>query len=224
MRDLAMPHVRFYVNMEYAPDPQGVPISDPDVGMPDTSVSGDQEQPLDHQGVQRCAFDKTGVDKVEFMLSPNPGEPFKPLAKIASGGESARLLLALKSILSRVDEVPTLVFDEVDVGVGGRAGQVVGEKLWAISAQHQVICITHLPQVAAFGDTHYTITKIFSANRTRTTMQRLDDEQRADEIAAMLDGTPISEHSRRSAQEMLQRAHAQKSKGAQEVQQPLLVQ
>jgi DNA repair protein RecN (Recombination protein N) len=223
MRDLAMPHVRFYVSMDYSPDPQGVPILDADAGVRDTSDSSGQGQDLESQSVQRYAFDKTGVDKVEFMLSPNPGEPLKPLARIASGGESARLLLALKSILSRVDEVPTLVFDEVDVGVGGRAGQVLGEKLWTISAQHQVICITHLPQVAAFGDTHYTIAKIFSANRTRTTMQRLDDEQRADEIAAMLDGTPISEHSRRSAQEMLQRAQAQKIKGGQEVQQPLLV-
>jgi DNA repair protein RecN (Recombination protein N) len=156
------------------------------------------------------------------MLSPNPGEPLKPLARIASGGESARLLLALKSILSRVDEVPTLVFDEVDVGVGGRAGQVVGEKLWGISAQHQVICITHLPQVAAFGDTHFTISKSVIADRTRSIVERLDDEQRAAEIAAMLDGTP-SEHSRRAAYEMLERARAFKTQSSQETQQPLLV-
>ena len=198
MRDLAMGSVRFQVAIEQIADQHGVPA------------------PLDHAASNGSnpyyAFDKTGIDKVEFMLAPNPGEPLKPLAKIASGGESARLLLALKSILSKVDEVPTLVFDEVDVGVGGRAGGVVGEKLWGISAQHQVICITHLPQVAAFGDSHYAIAKqvLGSADtgdlRTRTKISRLDDDQRIDEIAAMLDGVPISEHSRRSAQDMLERA------------------
>ncbi len=183
MRDLGMPHVRFSVSLERIEDSQGLPV-----------------------GVARYAFDKTGIDRIEFLLAPNPGEPLKPLAKIASGGESARLLLALKSILSKVDEVPTLIFDEVDVGVGGRAGTVVGEKLWSISEQHQVICITHLPQVAAFGDSHYAISKAVSAERTRTAVTQLSVEQRIEEIAAMLDGTPISEHSRRSAQEMLERS------------------
>lgn len=183
MRDLAMPHVRFKVSLERVEDSQGLPI-----------------------GGTRYAFDKTGVDRIEFLLAPNPGEPLKPLAKIASGGESARLLLALKSILSKVDEVPTLIFDEVDVGIGGRAGTVVGEKLWSISEQHQVICITHLPQVAAFADSHYAITKAVSAERTRTAVVQLSTEQRVEEIAAMLDGIPISEHSRRSAQEMLGRS------------------
>jgi len=132
------------------------------------------------------------------------------------------LLLALKSILSKVDDVPTLVFDEVDVGVGGRAGHVVGEKLWAISEQHQVICITHLPQVAAFGDSHYAIAKLFTEDRTRTSIQQIDRDARVDELAAMLDGTPISEHSRRSAQEMLERAQAFKEQWAQASQEPAL--
>ncbi len=192
-RDLAMPNVRFEVNIQQIDDPNGLPYKG--------------------NGTRRTvAFDKIGIDRVEFMLSPNPGEPLKPLAKIASGGESARLLLALKSILSRVDEVPTLVFDEVDVGVGGRAGGVVGEKLWGISAQHQVLCITHLPQVAAFGDAHYAIAKAVVDDRTRTNVERLSDEQRTDEIAAMLDGTPVSEHSRRSAQDMLGRANSYKER------------
>ena len=212
VRELSMPHVQFYVNMNYLDDPDGVPV-------PNTETSAQRW----------LAFDKTGIDQVEFMLSPNPGEPLKPLARIASGGESARLLLALKSILSRVDDVPTLVFDEVDVGVGGRAGQVVGEKLWGISIQHQVICITHLPQVAAFGDTHFTIAKHVLGSslnddlRTRTNIHNLIGEQRTEELAAMLDGTPVSEHSRRSAQEMLDRAKVLKQKNAREVQQPLLV-
>ncbi len=183
MADLAMPNIRFNVRMEHAEEHAGVPVP----------------------GAAPVAYDKTGIDRVEFMISPNPGEPLKPLARIASGGESARLLLALKSILSRVDEVPTLIFDEIDVGVGGRAGQVVGQKLWAITANHQVVCITHLPQVAAFADSHYHISKEFSSDRTRTTVRLLDDAQRVDELAAMLDGTP-SEHSRANAREIIGRA------------------
>ncbi len=183
MGDLAMPTIRFSVRMDRAEEKSGVPVP----------------------GVAPVAFDKTGIDRVEFMISPNPGEPLKPLARIASGGESARLLLALKSTLSRVDEVPTLIFDEIDVGVGGRAGQVVGQKLWAITTNHQVICITHLPQVAAFADAHYHISKEFSSDRTRTTVRLLGDEQRVDELAAMLDGTP-SEHSRANAREIINRA------------------
>jgi DNA repair protein RecN (Recombination protein N) len=222
MRELAMPHVRFQVSITQREDPDGIPMLDAGYPM------------LDHEGTTRdypkskiqnpkyVAFDKTGIDQVEFMLSPNPGEPLKPLARIASGGESARLLLALKSILSRVDDVPTLVFDEVDVGVGGRAGQVVGEKLWGISAQHQVICITHLPQVAAFGDSHYGIAKVFANDRTRTVVDRLADEQRVEEIAAMLGGVPISEHNRRSAQEMMERARGYKDQAAQLAQSPVL--
>jgi DNA repair protein RecN (Recombination protein N) len=219
MRDLAMPHVRFVVSLEREEDANGVPA--------------DGEAPL-HNGVDhhssalttsvRYAFDKTGIDAVEFMLSPNPGEPLKPLAKIASGGESARLLLALKSILSRVDDVPTLVFDEVDVGVGGRAGQVVGEKLWGISDRHQVICITHLAQVASFGDSHYAIAKSFSADRTRTSIRRLGDDERVEELAAMLDGVPVSDHSRHSAREMVDRAVAFKSQARQEIEQTVFAQ
>jgi DNA repair protein RecN (Recombination protein N) len=188
MADLAMKNIRFRVSVEQAEDPEGAPI-----------------------GGARLAFDRTGVDRVEFLISPNPGEPLKPLAKIASGGESARLLLALKSILSRVDEVATLIFDEIDVGVGGRAGQVVGQKLWAITDNHQVICITHLPQVAAFGDSHYHIAKEFEVDRTRTSVRRLDEQQRVDELAAMLDGTP-SEHSRANAREILGRASGWKQR------------
>jgi DNA repair protein RecN (Recombination protein N) len=190
MGDLAMPNVRFAVQLAQTDDPAGVPF---------------------HTAETRrtVAFDKTGVDLVEFLIAPNPGEPLKPLAKIASGGESARLLLALKSILSRVDDVPTLIFDEIDVGVGGRAAQVVGQKLWGITTNHQVICITHLPQVAAFADTHYFIQKEFSSERTRTVIHRLDAERRIDELAAMLDGAP-SEYSRANAREIALRAQAWK--------------
>jgi DNA repair protein RecN (Recombination protein N) len=222
MRDLAMPHVRFAVALEHQEDPNGVPVevNSLELRMKNESENGDKTL---HSQFITLNFDKTGIDRIEFLLSPNPGEPLKPLARIASGGESARLLLALKSILSRVDDVPTLVFDEVDVGVGGRAGHVVGEKLWGISDRHQVICITHMPQVASFGDAHYAIAKSFSVDRTRTSITRLGDEQRVDELAAMLDGTPISDHSRRSAQEMLERAGTFKAQSKQEMQQAMLV-
>ena len=188
MGDLAMPNIQFHAGIEHKEAADGVPSDG-----------------------RRLAFDKTGIDQIEFLISPNPGEPLKPLAKIASGGESARLLLALKSILSRVDEVATLIFDEIDVGVGGRAGQVVGQKLWAITENHQVVCITHLPQVAAFGDAHYHISKEFGVERTRTYVRRLDESQRIDELAAMLDGTP-SEHSRANAREIIERATAWKER------------
>jgi DNA repair protein RecN (Recombination protein N) len=228
MRDLAMPNVRFFVALEHEEDPHGVPIEDErrktkdeSAPLPSTNNADDASAPSSVVG--RWSFDKTGIDQIEFLLSPNPGEPLKPLARIASGGESARLLLALKSILSRVDDVPTLVFDEVDVGVGGRAGHVVGEKLWGISDRHQVICITHLAQVASFGDAHYAIAKSFSDDRTRTSIVLLSDQQRVEELATMLDGVPVSDHSRRSAQEMIGRAQAFKLQARQDTQETLVV-
>jgi DNA repair protein RecN (Recombination protein N) len=222
MRDLAMPNVRFFVALEHEEDLHGVPVAVESLELKVKSSPGNGNKTLNSQLIT-LNFDKNGIDQIEFLLSPNPGEPLKPLARIASGGESARLLLALKSILSRVDDVPTLVFDEVDVGVGGRAGHVVGEKLWGISDRHQVICITHLAQVASFGDAHYAIAKSFSADRTRTSILLLNDEQRSEELAAMLDGVPVSDHSRRSAQEMIERARAFKLQSRQEAQETLLV-
>ena len=225
MRDLAMPNVRFSVALEHEEDPKGVPaeIENEELKTEKKQASSRSTLNAPFAILHSYAFDKTGIDQIEFLLSPNPGEPLKPLARIASGGESARLLLALKSILSRVDDVPTLVFDEVDVGVGGRAGHVVGEKLWGISDRHQVICITHLAQVASFGDAHYAIAKSFSDDRTRTSIVLLDDGQRVEELAAMLDGVPVSDHSRRSAQEMVGRAHAFKLQARRDTQETLLV-
>jgi DNA repair protein RecN (Recombination protein N) len=197
LADLALPYVQFAVHMDQTEDPTGVPI---------TFESGDSRS-------KTYQITPTGIDRIEFLLSTNPGEPMKPLVLIASGGESARVLLALKSILSRVDTVPTLIFDEVDVGVGGRAGQVVGQKLWAMTDFHQVLCITHLPQVAAFADTHFAISKVVESGRqgdlsTRTNLRVLSLDERIDELAAMLDGTPVSEHSRASAREIIERANA----------------
>ena len=170
MADLLMGSIRFCAGFTRAPDPDGLPVP---------AAGGDTE---------RLAFDTRGVDRVEFLISPNPGEPLKPLAKIASGGETSRLMLALKSILSAADHTPTLIFDEIDVGVGGRSGSVVGEKLWSLTSNHQVICITHLPQIAAFADCHYKITKQVHDNRTSTHVDPLEGAARVQEIAAMLGG------------------------------------
>jgi DNA repair protein RecN (Recombination protein N) len=150
-------------------------------------------------------FDATGVDRVEFLIAPNAGEAPKALGRIASGGEMARLMLALKSILSSEDATPTLVFDEVDVGVGGRSGQPVGEKLWGLGERHQVLVISHLAQVAAFAETHFKITKLEEGGRTETRIDRLDAPDRLDELAAMLDGHPPTEESRQNARAMLER-------------------
>ena len=157
------------------------------------------------------AYERTGIDKVEFLIAPNPGEELKSLAKTASGGESSRLFLALKAVLSQVDTVETMVFDEVDTGIGGRAGFVVGEKLWNISRHHQVLCISHLAQVATFGDSHFAITKRISAERTATQVEPLSQHDRIDEIAAMLDGHPVTDQSRLVARDLIQRAQHLKS-------------
>jgi DNA repair protein RecN (Recombination protein N) len=161
---------------------------------------------VDGETKRVVAIDASGVDRIEFLLAANAGEAPKPLARVASGGETARLMLALKSILSDADETPTLVFDEVDVGVGGRSGQVVGEKLWGLSSNHQVLVITHLPQIAAFADAHFRIAKEIAAGRTVSRVEPLAGEERLDEVAAMLDGVPITAAARRNAEAMVERA------------------
>jgi DNA repair protein RecN (Recombination protein N) len=160
---------------------------------------------------RRVAIEPTGADRVVFLLAPNAGETLKPVARVASGGETARLMLALKSILSAVDETPTLVFDEVDVGVGGRSGQVVGEKLWGLEDRHQVIVITHLPQIAAFAETHFRIAKTDTDGRVVSRVDRIADAERVDELAAMLDGLPVTTASRANAQTMLDRVEGWKA-------------
>lgn len=157
-------------------------------------------------GGPRVACDDTGIDRVELLVATNAGEMPKPVAKIASGGETARLMLGAKSVLSSIDRTPTLVFDEIDVGVGGRSGQVVGEKLSALSDQHQVLVITHLPQVAAFADEHFRIEKAATDGRVISTVEPLDDRARAEEIGLMLDGAPVTDAARANAVHMLERA------------------
>jgi DNA repair protein RecN (Recombination protein N) len=132
------------------------------------------------------AFDSTGLDRIEFLVAPNVGEGLKPLARIASGGETSRLMLALKGVLASADRTPTLIFDEIDQGIGGRVGATVGYKLWALSGAHQVLCITHLPQLAGFGDQHFRVEKAIQGDRTLTHVRPLDEAERAPELAQML--------------------------------------
>jgi DNA repair protein RecN (Recombination protein N) len=159
---------------------------------------------LVHGDARSVAFDRTGIDRVEFYASLNPGEPPRPLARVASGGESARLMLALKTILGTADSIPTLVFDEVDVGIGGRSGQVVGEKLAALGDHHQVLCITHLPQVAARARHHFVVQKSVTGGRTATAVDEVTGEERLRELAAMLGG--VTQPNLQSAEAMLRAA------------------
>lgn len=178
--DLNMEGARFSVDFKTEPDANGVYVGD-----------------------AQLAFDRTGYDRVEFILSTNPGEPMKPMAKVASGGETARLMLALKTALAQVDETPTLIFDEIDQGIGGRIGDVVGRKLWGLTAvaSHQVIVVTHLPQLAGYGDVHFRVSKEVDDGRTVTAVSELDHPGRVNELADML-GTQ-NEHARGGAESIL---------------------
>ncbi len=185
--DLKMAAARFGVDFQTRPDPQGIPVAEG----------------------ERAAFDATGIDRVEFLVAPNPGEGLKPLAKIASGGETSRLMLALKNVLARADQVPTLIFDEIDQGIGGRVGGTVGEKLWSLGRQHQVMVITHLPQLAVFGDHHWQVQKVIEGGRTLTRVTQLSGEPRTLELAQMLGD--VTEGTIRSAHDILQSAQTFKN-------------
>ncbi|MBN1856308.1 MAG: DNA repair protein RecN [Dehalococcoidia bacterium] len=151
-----------------------------------------------------CGFTTYGVDDVEFLIRPNPGEPFMPLSRTASTGETSRLMLAIRCALSRSDSVRTLVFDEIDIGVGGRNGEVIGRKLAQLAVEHQVICITHLPQVAAYGDCQCSVQKKVVDDRTFVAFSTLSGVERESELSAMLGS--LGEPSRMGAKELLSRA------------------
>lgn len=204
LADLRMARARFAVDFRWEPAADGAVV---------TAKDAPPGQPAG-----RYAFDATGLDTVEFLVSANPGEPLKPLVKVASGGETSRLMLALKTVLGRADETPTLIFDEIDVGIGGRVGATVGRKLWELTAapgdeptrngRHQVLCITHLPQLAAFGDAHFAVRKQVVGDRTVTEVVQLEGPQRVQELAAMLGST--SDAGRESVEEMLKEVAAVK--------------
>jgi DNA repair protein RecN (Recombination protein N) len=178
------------------------------LGMPDTTfeihfVTQDEkeDQPPFFVGGKRLTA--LGMDQVEFYFSPNPGEPVKPLAKIASGGELSRLMLAIRSLVLSPEEVSTLLFDEVDAGIGGGIAEIVGKKLKQVAASHQVICVTHLPQIAALADSHHVVQKEVVNGRTFTEVKCLGEKDRVDEIARMLGGIKITDKTRRHAEEMV---------------------
>ncbi len=152
------------------------------------------------------AFDANGVDQVVFRLAPNPGEPPRPLARIASGGEASRVALAIKRVVAEADQTPVLVFDEVDTGIGGRSADPIGRSLWDLARRHQVLCVTHLPQIAAHADAHFRIAKRERDGRTVTEIERLDREGRIVELAQMLGGEAGGTATLASARELLDRA------------------
>ena len=160
----------------------------------------------DLEGLADGPFTPTGIDQAEFLLSANPGEDLKPLSRVASGGELSRILLALKSLLSIKGQAETLVFDEVDAGIGGRTAELVGMQLQQLAARHQVICITHLPQIACYAEHHYRVSKHTDGTDTVTRIDPLSAEQRVEELARMLGGLSISAKTLAHAREMLERA------------------
>jgi DNA repair protein RecN (Recombination protein N) len=185
LADLKMSGAKFSVDQSWKEDPAGAFVGD-----------------------RRVAFDSTGLDDIEFLVAPNPGEGLKPLVKVASGGETSRLMLALKSVLARADRTPTLIFDEIDQGIGGRVGMTVGRKLWRLAPRHQVLCVTHLPQLAAYGDQHLHVEKSVRGKRTQTQVHELHGKERVSELAAMLG--MLSETSRESAEEILSMVEEEK--------------
>jgi DNA repair protein RecN (Recombination protein N) len=186
LEDLRMARAGFEVNIAWQPAQHGAPV--PEAFEQDKS--------------KRYLFDRTGLDKIEFLLAPNPGEGFKPLTRIASGGEASRIMLAIKTALGMADDTPTLIFDEIDTGVGGRVGNIVGQKLHGLSEGRQVLCITHLPQLAAFGNRHFHIRKEIKNDRTTTKVYELDEEARIAELAQMMGG---GEAAKQAAAEMRMR-------------------
>ena len=193
---LAVEHAQMHVDIRHSDSEDGVPVG--------TGDSGQCSTPLGGEGVRRFAFNDTGIDSVEFLISLNLGEPPRPLARVASGGEAARLMLAIKTILSSADRIPILVFDEVDAGIGGRVGSVLGRKLWGLSKNHQVLCVTHIPQIACYADHHARVAKLAAHDRTMTSVEILVDEARVTELSQMLGSD--SSVTRGNALEMLEQA------------------
>lgn len=190
LKDLQMERTTLEVKLDYLEDPRGV------------EVDG-----------RRIRLTRQGIDNAEFMISPNPGEPLRPLSKIASGGELSRIMLAMKSIFARHEDIPVLIFDEVDTGVSGRAAQSIADKLYKLSSTCQVFSITHLPQVACMADHQYLIRKKVEDGRTMTEVEPLNEQGRVMEMARMLGGVEITEKTLHHAQEMLGLAEGSKAVG-----------
>lgn len=187
-----------------------------DLQMERTQFRVQVEQTLDERGIEvdgsKVRYSRLGIDQIEFLMAPNPGEPLRGLSKIASGGELSRIMLAMKTIFARIDQIPVLVFDEVDTGVSGRAAQAIAEKMSILSTSCQVFSITHLPQVASFADVHFYIRKEVDQERTFTRVQDMPDSGRIEELARMLGGVEVTETTLHHAGEMLAMARNKKSR------------
>jgi DNA repair protein RecN (Recombination protein N) len=184
LAELGMGRVDFVVSMTQEPAAGGIPFPDG----------------------KTYKFSGSGADDVAFLASTNPGEPAKALDRIASTGEISRFMLALKSALAEADTIPVLIFDEIDIGIGGRSGEVIGRKLWKLAQHHQVICVTHLPQIAAFADAQYRVTKQTSGERTASRIETLDQEMRFKELAMMVGGPKYTENALKAAKELIESA------------------
>jgi DNA repair protein RecN (Recombination protein N) len=194
---LGMDGARLGVSFALAPDPQG--LEPAEAPIPALVASGRLEPGELTPGPLK--FDLTGVDRLQLVVSAKPGEPLRPLAAVASGGETSRLMLAIKSVLSEADSVPILVFDEIDAGIGGRVGEAVGRRLWDLGRSHQVVAVTHLPQIAAFGDRHFSVRKLVEDGRTSTSVVPVEGDARIAELTSMLGSdTPAT---RQKAAELL---------------------
>ncbi|KQX46458.1 DNA repair protein RecN [Paenibacillus sp. Root444D2] len=187
-----------------------------DLQMERTQFRVKVEQTLDERGIlvegNKVRYSRQGIDQIEFLMAPNPGEPLRGLSKIASGGELSRIMLAMKTIFARIDQIPVLVFDEVDTGVSGRAAQAIAEKMSVLSTNCQVFSITHLPQVASFADVHFYIRKEVDQERTFTRVQDMPDSGRIEELARMLGGVEVTETTLHHAGEMLTMARNKKAR------------
>lgn len=151
----------------------------------------------------REEFKEQGMDGVQFLISTNPGEPLKPLEKIVSGGELSRIMLALKTVFVDKDKIPSVIFDEIDTGISGRVAQSVAEKMYSISQKHQVFCVTHLPQISCFSDTHYLVSKKVKENKTYTIIEKLDGSGKNEELAKMIGGSEVTDLTLKHAEEMI---------------------
>jgi DNA repair protein RecN (Recombination protein N) len=190
LADLGLPWAKFDIGLQREEDSMGLPIA---------------------RG-KRFAFTREGIDHIDFMVATNPGEPVRQLSKIASGGETCRIMLALKSALKRIDPIPTLVFDEIDASVGGRSGDTMGRKLAMLARQHQVLCITHLPQIACFGDFHIKLLKDTSSGRAYTKVEQVEGQSRVQELAAMLGSAQAEKAMFEGAGKLLRKAQTWKER------------
>jgi DNA repair protein RecN (Recombination protein N) len=221
LAELGMPATRLAVRFDCTASPDGLPNAaklpptatvggapDPGAGQAPRAGAAGGRAPRAHEAdaepPPRVGFDESGIDRLELWISPNPGEPLRPLRTVASGGETSRIMLAVRTVLSAADPVPVLVFDEIDAGVGGRIGSVVGRKLAEIGRSHQVLAVTHLPQIAAFGDRHFRVAKQVEDGRTGSVVTTLDAPGRIAEIASMLGSA--GDAARRTAADLLQEA------------------